>query len=91
MPFPYLVLHTDLLLSCTAMLLTIQDLIADPKRISELRPHIEECQVCGKTLQETITGKHETAKGVLCSDHYYEMLGEGIEAHPIVSGGARRG
>lgn len=75
------------------MLLTIQDLIAAPQRIAELRPPVETCAYagCGTTLQETITGRHKTEAGVFCSDHYYEILGDAIEAHPIVSGGSRRG
>lgn len=73
------------------MPLTLQELIANPKRISELRPPVETCAVCGKKLQETITGKHSTRDGVMCSDHYYEKLGQGIEDHPIAAGGARRG
>lgn len=73
------------------MPLTIQDLINNPRRISELRPPVEICVSCGVKLQETITGRHQTDDGVYCSDHYYQKLGEAIEAHPIAAGGARRG
>lgn len=73
------------------MPLTLQDLIAKPERISELRPPVEKCSTCKVELQETITGKHHTEDGIFCSDHYYQILGDVIEAHPIVSGGSRRG
>lgn len=73
------------------MPLTIGDIIANPARLEELRPPIETCSVCAKRLQETVTGRHETDAGVVCSDHYYERLGDIIELHPIVSGGVRRG
>lgn len=73
------------------MPLTLRDLIADPSKIEALRPPVEKCSVCGKKLQETITGKHYTRDGVMCSDHYYQKLGEGVEGYPIAAGGARRG
>ncbi|MGI8605368.1 MAG: hypothetical protein ACR2OZ_20535 [Verrucomicrobiales bacterium] len=71
------------------MPLTIADLIANPQRIQELQPVGDKCEQCGRTLEETVTGRHETQAGVFCSDHYYDQLGEIVEAHPITSGRTR--
>jgi hypothetical protein len=50
-----------------------------------------QCAVCSILLQETITGKRRTEHGDVCSDCYYEVLGEVIDEHPIVSARVRRG
>lgn len=51
----------------------------------------QRCADCEEPLQETITGKHSTRRGQVCSDCYYEELGKSIERSPIVSMRVRRG
>lgn len=46
------------------------------------------CDGCGIPLQETLTGHLPCADGAhLCSDCYFEKLGEELDAHPIRTGG----
>jgi len=73
------------------MSLLLSDLLASPQRLGEILPPAHRCVVCQVPLQETITGKHRTADGWHCSDHYYESVGELLESAPIVAGGTRRG
>lgn len=49
------------------------------------------CCKCGVPLRETVTGNRPTDHGCMCSDCYYDALGEIIEQHPIVSARAHRG
>jgi hypothetical protein len=49
------------------------------------------CAICGRLLQETITGSRSTDDGSVCSDCYYDQVGDVIEQHPIVSARAIRG
>ena len=44
---------------------------------------LAKCAGCGIELQESITGCRETSEGHVCSDCYYEKLGELVEKHPI--------
>ena len=46
---------------------------------------------CGVLLQETITGKRREGDHEVCSDCYYERLGQLIEEHPIVGARVHRG
>lgn len=73
----------------------LKDLIENPRLLDDLREREQSqepcCCECGVLLQETITGKRKTPKGEACSDCYYELLGELIEQHPIVTAGIRRG
>ena len=73
------------------MVLYLKDLIENPARLSKLRQKQQRCPYCGVVLQETITGKKPTPKGPACADCYYGLIGDGIEEHPIASGGNRRG
>lgn len=73
------------------MALYLKDLIKNPRLLDDLRTEQPRCCNCDVELQETITGKRSTPKGEACSDCYYELLGELIEQHPIVSAGFRRG
>ncbi len=41
------------------------------------------CAECEIVLQEAITGCRETHKGYMCSDCYYDMMGEMAEEYPI--------
>jgi hypothetical protein len=73
------------------MPITVADLIADPGLFAQLSLPAESCASCGITIQETITGRHKTSSGVLCSDDFFSTLGEELEKHPIASGAVRRG
>ena len=52
---------------------------------------VKKCASCGRVLQETVTGNRPTDQGAMCSDCYYNDLGEAIERHPLVSPRAPRG
>lgn len=41
------------------------------------------CGHCGVPLQETLTGCREYDGKNLCSDCYFDALGDELEAHPI--------
>jgi hypothetical protein len=63
--------------------------------ITKLRAELRErpalkCAKCGHVIHETITGKYETAYGVLCKKCFAEMLGAEIEKHPIRSAPVER-
>lgn len=49
------------------------------------------CAKCQEPLRETSTGNRSTGVGCVCSDCYYEALGQLIERHPIVGVRAHRG
>lgn len=49
------------------------------------------CAQCGRELREAITGNRRFDKQFVCSDCYYEALGEVIEQHPIAGPRAMRG
>ena len=51
------------------------------ERLELIRPC--KCASCGIALQESITGCRGTYKGYVCSDCYYDMMGEAVEAQPI--------
>ena len=70
------------------MAISLKDLMDKPDLLSKEGPH---CYYCGVLLQETITGKRRDGNHEVCSDCYYEKLGEAVEDHPIVSGRVRRG
>lgn len=60
------------------------------ERIARLRAELHKhpalvCSKCGSIIHETITGKYETANGVLCKICFSEFLGAEIEKHPIRS------
>ncbi len=73
------------------MAIFLTDLIKNPLLIDELQTEQPHCCSCDVELQETITGKRATPNGDACSDCYYELLGDLIEEHPLVSAGFRRG
>ena len=70
------------------MAIPLKDLIDNPGMLAEEGP---KCPYCGVLLQETITGKRRIGDQEVCSDCYYERLGELIEEHPITTGRVRRG
>lgn len=41
------------------------------------------CPSCNIVLQESITGCRSTHKGYVCSDCYYDMMGEALDSYPI--------
>jgi hypothetical protein len=43
----------------------------------------EKCTKCEVTLQEAITGYRKIGDAPYCSDDYFEVLGEMVEAHPV--------
>jgi predicted RNA-binding Zn-ribbon protein involved in translation (DUF1610 family) len=73
------------------MPITVEQLIQNPRLIETLNSSSQKCPGCGVAVQETITGKRWTPQGYACSDCYYEELGADVEAHPIATGGVRRG
>ena len=73
------------------MAIYLEDLIKDPQRFEELSTKQPRCCNCDVELHESITGKRTTPEGEACSDCYYQLLGELVEEHPIVSAGLRRG
>ena len=75
--------------SLKPMPLTLKEVAADPALLQ--RKSGQCCAACGVLLQETITGKRRTRRGEVCSDCYYEQLGEAIDDHPIASARVRRG
>jgi formylmethanofuran dehydrogenase subunit E len=65
------------------------------ERIARLRAELHKnpaliCSKCGSVIHETITGKYETADGVLCKLCFSEILGAEIEKHPIRSAPTER-
>jgi ribosome-binding protein aMBF1 (putative translation factor) len=48
-----------------------------------------QCAICGRPLQETVTGNRRTARGHLCSDCYFDELGRVIEEHPVTTAHGR--
>jgi len=49
------------------------------------------CHACNRVLQESVTGNRPTSDGPVCSDCYYELLGQVVERHPITTARAHRG
>jgi hypothetical protein len=47
--------------------------------------HGDECQCadCEKPIQETLTGNRHTERGRVCSDCYFQDMGQWEAAHPI--------
>lgn len=41
------------------------------------------CNKCGITIQEFLTGKHDVEVGVYCDECFFDELGEVVENHPI--------
>ena len=39
------------------------------------------CPICGEPLQ--MYEKHQTSRGVICSDCYFDLLGDEVEQHPV--------
>jgi hypothetical protein len=70
------------------MAIPLKKLIKHPELLSNEGPV---CAVCHILLQETITGKRRIGDKEVCSDCYYEKLGELVEEHPIATGRVRRG
>jgi hypothetical protein len=70
------------------MAIPLRDLIERPDLLSKVGPR---CHYCGVLLQETITGKRCEGDHEVCSDCYYEKLGQAIEEHPIVGARVHRG
>lgn len=48
------------------------------------------CIKCDQPISDETTGIQKVAKGFMCDDCYFEMLGEEIEKHPIGSPRIRR-
>lgn len=58
-------------------------------------PGVDTCDKCSVPLQSFITGrefiKDESGNELqICSDCYYDMLGDEIDKHPIISPSLRR-
>lgn len=47
------------------------------------------CAICGRPLQETVTGNRRTAQGYACSDCYFDELGKLVEEHPVTTAHGR--
>jgi hypothetical protein len=73
------------------MLILLKDLIKDPSRLGELQLQRRGCACCNTDLQETVTGRRRSPKGDVCSDCYFEQLGEVVEESPISTARVRRG
>lgn len=43
----------------------------------------EKCAQCGVALQEAVTGYRKVGKESYCSDDYFDVLGQLVEAHPV--------
>ena len=71
------------------MAITLRNLLKDRSLLSVKKG--QSCFDCDVLLQETITGKHSTGRGLVCSGCYYDELGKSIENFPIVSMRVRRG
>ena len=41
------------------------------------------CNKCGTTIQEFLTGKHNVEEGVNCDECFFDELGKIVESHPI--------
>ena len=66
------------------MALTIQELLDNPGRASELYLDVETCVKCKIPLQGMITGKIPVPDGKhICEDCFYEEIGKEIDEHPI--------
>jgi hypothetical protein len=65
------------------MAILLKDLMENPNLLVTEGP---KCPHCGVLLQETITGKRMIGEEEVCSDCYYERLGDLVEQHPITSG-----
>jgi len=70
------------------MAIPLRDLIERPDLLSKEGPR---CHYCGVLLQGAITGKQIEGGHQVCSDCYYEKLGQAIEEHPIVGARVHRG
>lgn len=70
------------------MAIPLRELIKNPGLLDEEGP---KCPHCGVVLKETVTGKRRLGDADVCSDCYYEKLGELVEEHPITTGRVRRG
>lgn len=73
------------------MAITLDELRVNPERLGELQLGLQHCARCQVMLQETLTGKRPAPGGQMCSDCYYEAMGEGVESDPIATPGLRRG
>jgi hypothetical protein len=71
------------------MAIKLKQLIENPALLQKKTG--QQCVSCGILLQESITGRRKTCDGDVCSDCYYEKVGEVIDQHPITSGRVRRG
>jgi hypothetical protein len=62
------------------------------KKDAKARPKgVLQCHECGTSLQESITGCRKLVDGShLCSDCYFEKLGNALEKYPIITPRARR-
>lgn len=60
------------------------------QRRNEL-PGVQRCAECNTPLQETVTGNRFTHKGHVCSDCYFNMLGEELDRNPLFMPRAVRG
>jgi hypothetical protein len=65
------------------MPITIQEFLNNPERRAGLYLRAEECKLCGVMLQETVTGKRAAPEGHVCSDCYYDRIGEELDTYPI--------
>jgi ribosomal protein L37AE/L43A len=60
------------------------------KRVNQRKAHAS-CAECNRPLQEAVTGCRSAAGIYVCSDCYYQSVGELIEQRAITSGRALRG
>jgi hypothetical protein len=68
------------------MPITVQELIDDPNRVSELYLEGQHCKNCGVLLQGMLTGKNQGPDGKsTCDDCYYDEIGDEIDKNPICS------
>lgn len=51
---------------------------------------VEKCAACGVVLQQSITGREKSPKGIVCEDCGLSQLSEEIEKNPIGVLGRRK-
>ena len=64
------------------MAIPLKDFIDNPDLLAKLMGPETKCANCKKPMC-VLTGINKSAKGLVCDDCYYSLLGEEIEKHPI--------
>ena len=73
------------------MAMTLQQFLDKQKENPKLDEQGTPCSKCGKKINYS-TGQERLGSGnLVCSDCYFEMWGDEIEKHPIISPGIKRG